>query len=678
MTSSLLDAYTLPRFSHLVPEAILPALDAALDEYSRCVEQLVAEKPTTFETLWKPLERAQVKVDALWSAVSQLNAVRSDEALRVAYDAGQARLVETGSAIGQNRPLFDLLQTLSETADFAARPPADRAAVLHMIRGCKLSGVGLEAGPRARYAEIELELSGLSTEFDNAVKDATDNWCELVTDRDRLAGLPESALEMFAASARERDADAGWLVTLQMPSVNAILTFAENRDLRRRVYEAFGTRASDRGPDAGRFDNSGRIARIVALRAEAAALLGFADPVEQSLSTKMADSSGTVLAFLRDLARHAKPAAARELEELRSFAAASLAIADLEPWDIAFVSSRMRLDRYGVDEAQVREYFPAERVLQGWRELLATLFGVRLFQRDDVDVWHGDVRYYDLAGEDGEVFAGLYVDLYARSGKRGGAWMAEARPRLETEDGTSRPVAYLTCNFSPVSPAAPSLLSQNDVRTLLHETGHCLHHLFTAIDRPSVAGPSGFEWDAVELPSQLMEDFAWDLRVLTSMSGHYRTGESLPADLFVKLTAARRFQSAMGVVRNIEFSLFDILLHLGELGYDPMTVIAAAREEAAVIVMPEWHRFPHSFTHIFAGGYAAGYYSYLWAEVLAADAFAVFAEAGLLDRATGDKLRADILSRGASRPAAESFRAFRGRDPDPAELLRRRGLLELA
>lgn len=675
MTELLLDPRSLPGFSALTPEAAAAALDVALAGYRQCAERLVAETPVSFDAVWLPLERAQTAIDALWSAVTHLNSVRSDDALRAVHAAGEVRLVEIGTAINQNRAVYDLLRSLEGAPEFERRTAADRAAVRHMIRACELSGVALEPAARARFAEISAELAGLSSDFANAVKDSTDAWAELVTDPTLLAGIPEATLDMFAGAARDRGEVAGWLITLQMPSVNGILTFAENRDLRHRVYTAYGTRASAAGPGGSCFDNGSRIERILALRREAAQLLGYASPVERSLATKMAKSPDAVLTFLRDLASRARPAAAQELKELSAFADETMGLSDLEPWDIPFVATRMRLARYGVDEAALREYFPVDRVLTGWQALLARLFGIRLVERDDVEVWHSNARYYDVLGEDGSCFAGLYVDLHARAGKQGGAWMADARPRLDDDGGHTHPVAYLVCNFPPPGEDRPSLLSHREVITLLHETGHCLHHLFTAVDRPSVSGPRGFEWDAVELPSQLMEDFAWDLRVLAPMSGHWRTGESLPETLFEKVAAARRFQSGLALVRQIEFALFDLLLHLEAPGADPMTVLDAARAETAVVAMPAWHRFPHSFTHIFAGGYAAGYYSYLWAELLSADAFELFSDAGLLDRTVGERLRDEILSRGASRTAAESFRAFRSRDPDASAMLRRHGLL---
>ena len=674
MPHPLADATALPPFAAITPEAIEPAVAAVIAERDAIVEHLVRTAPTSFAEAWLPLERSNAAVGALWSAVSHLQAVADMPALRTAHAAGQAQLVAANMRIQQNRDIHDLYGKLAVAADFATLPQADRVAVEHALRNATLAGVALGPEARARFAQIPVELAALSNAFASAVLDATEAWSEHVTDEAVLSGLSNRDKAMFAAAARARGLD-GWVVTLQQPSVSAVLTFAEDRSLRERVYAAFGTRASDQGPDAGRFDNGERIGRIVALRREGAKLLGFADPVEWSLATKMAPDAGDVLAFLRDLAARARPFAETERATLRDFAATELGLDDLHPWDVGFASDRLRARRHAVDQTEVRAYFPVNRVLAGWHDLIERLYGIRFVQRDDVALAHPESTYFDAVDGDGRVFAGLYVDLHARPGKRGGAWVASARSRLNGDDVTQVPVAYLTCNFPPDSADAPALLSHGEVVMLLHETGHCLHHLFTEVDRPSIAGTSGVEWDAIELPSQLMEDFAWDRGVLTAMSGHHVTGAPLPADLFDRMLAARHFQAGMALVRQIEFALFDLLLHRGTLGDDPMTVIEAVRDEVAVIRPPAWHRFPHAFLHIFAMNYASGYYSYLWAEVLSADGFGKFAEAGIVDRATGDAFRAEVLSRGATRPAAENFRAFRGRDADLGPLLTRYGLV---
>lgn len=669
----LLDPYVLPQFAELTPEAILAALDAAIGAQNDAIARIVADRPGTFDAAWLPLERTDVALDALWSAVSHLRAVADTPELRAAFSEGQQRLMAHAMGVGQNRALFEVLDRLLASDEFQARPLADRAAIERSVQDRRFAGVALDEAERERFREISLEHSALATEFGNALLDATDAWFEHVTDEALLAGLSPADKGMLAAAAQAHGLQ-GWCITLQQPSVNAVLTFAENRDLRARVYRAFGTRASDQGPDAGRFDNSNRMERLLALRRESAALLGFADPVERSLARKMADSGDQVIAFLRDLAARARPIAAAEIAELRAFAAESLGLADLEPWDVGFAANRLRLERHAFDEQAVRSYFPVERVMAGWADLLRQVFGLRLAERGDVPLAHPDARYFDVFDADGSLLAGIYLDLHARPGKRGGAWMSPARPRLRDGNASCDPVAYLTCNFPPPGQDGPALLGHGDVVTLLHETGHCLHHILTTVDRPSVGGISGFEWDAVELPSQLMEDFAWDRAILTSMSGHHQTGERLPGDLFDRLVQLRRFQSGMFVLRQVEFALFDLLLHSGRDGRDPMALLEAVRDEVAVMRPPAWHRFPHSFNHIYGGGYAAGYYSYLWAEVLAADGFEQFAENGLIDRATGDAFRREVLSFGSTRPAADSFRAFRGRDARPAAFLRRHGL----
>ncbi|WP_062786625.1 M3 family metallopeptidase [Novosphingobium capsulatum] len=672
----LLDTLALPRFEDIRPEHIVPALDQAIAEHRAVVARIVETRPTRFAEAWMPLERADTAIAGIWSAVSHLHGVADTPDLRAAYAAGEVLLVENHLRVMQNEALYAVLVALTRTGEFAGLADADRAAVLHRVRDFTLAGVALPSQDRARFAALSVELSQLSTAFGNAVLDATDAWFEHITDEALLAGLADTDKAMFAEAARAKGL-LGWVVTLQMPSVSAVLTFAANRDLRERVYAAAGTRASDQGPHAGQFDNSQRIADILVRRHEAARLLGFADPVEWSLATKMAPGAGEVIAFLRDLADRAKPAATAEIAALAGYAAAYLGIADLQPWDIAYVGERMREAQYAIDEQQVRAHFPVERVVAGWQRLLYRLFGIRLTARPDIAVYHPDACYYDVADEQGTVFAGVYVDLHARPGKRGGAWMAQARPRLNDGNVRRVPVAYLVCNFAPKTHDAPSLLSHKEVVTFLHETGHCLHHLFTRVDRPNIAGTNGFEWDAIELPSQLMEDFAWNRATLRDMSGHHETGAPLPDAVFDTLVAARHFLSGMFIVRQVELALFDLFLHLGTLGSDPIEVIAAVRDEVAVVHPPAWHRFPHAFTHIFAGAYASGYYSYLWAEVLAADGFQRFAEAGTIDRVTAEKLRDDILARGASRSAAESFRAFRGRDAQPHAMLARHGLVRL-
>ncbi|HSS06486.1 MAG TPA: M3 family metallopeptidase, partial [Rhodanobacteraceae bacterium] len=513
-------------------------------------------------------------------------------------------------------------------------------------------------------------------EFENAVLDATDAWSETIADASALAGIPESGRAVLRAYAEEKDID-GWLVTLKQPSVQAVLTYADDRALRERVYRAYQTRASDQGPDAGRFDNSARIDQIVALRHEAARLLGFQDSAEESLATKMAPSPDAVFAFLRDLAVRAKPVAERELAELREFAAGELGIATLEPWDVGYASEKLRERKYALSEEELKPYFALDAVIDGLFAITGRVFGVALKRRDDVDVWHPDVRYYDLVDAEGRVFAGAYVDLYARAGKRGGAWMDVCLSRFRHHEQTQMPVAFLTCNFAPPTATTPSLLTHDDVLTLFHEFGHGLHHLLTEVDYPGVAGISGVEWDAVELPSQFMENFGWQREALDLFARHYETGERLPDALFQRMQAARHFHAGLFLVRQLEFALFDFRIHRE---FDPargaraLEILDEVRREVAVMRPPAWQRFPHAFTHVFAGGYAAGYYSYLWAEVLSADAFDRFEKEGIFNRDVGAAYRKSILAVGGSRPALESFIEFRGREPKPDALLRSYGL----
>lgn len=670
----LLDSASMPRFDLVMPEHVVPAIEELIARHETVVAHIVVAAPTDFAGAWLPLERIDAELDAAWSVASHLNSVRSTPELRAAYQIAQKLLAEYGVRVGQNRGLYEVHAALAASPSFGDLSEIDQAAVMRSLRGFTLSGVALADEERERFAANTVKLSNSADRFSSAVLDATEAWSEHVTEAETLKGVSDQDMEMFSAAAAEKGL-GGWLVTLQQPSVSAIMTFAENRDLRARVYRANGTRASDQGPNAGEFDNSARMVRLLKLRAENAVLLGFPSYVERSLFTKMAPSGDEVLSFLRDLARRARPFAEAELAEMRTFAA-DLDIDDPQPWDFGFVSDRLRRERYAIDEQEIRAYFPVDRVLTGWADLLRNLFGIVVTARDDVPTWHADAVYYDVADADGTVFGGMYLDLHARTGKRGGAWVAQAQSLMDVDGVRTLPVAHLTCNFAPKGADGQALLTHDDVITLLHETGHALHHVFGTVERPVIGGINGYEWDAVELPSQLMEDFAWDRDVLTGMSYHHETGEKLPAHLFDRMLGAREFQSGLFLLRQVELAMTDLILHSGVMGTDPMIVQNAVRDEIAVFRPPEWYRSAHSFNHIFSGGYAAGYYSYLWAELLAADAFGRFAAAGTVDRATGDRFRREVLSRGASRSAMESFRAFMDRDPDPAALLRRHGLVE--
>jgi oligopeptidase A len=676
-TNPLLIPDGLPEFSAIRPEHVEPAIDTVIAQQRTAIDAIAAaDAVRDFDHVMLAQERLDQTLSRAWSPVSHLHSVADSEALRKVHGAAEEKLTEYGMEVGQNRDLYAAVQAVADRADFATLPAASRAAVEHALRDFRLSGVALEEPARSRFRDIGVELSRLTTEFSNAVLDASEAWHKHITDERDLAGIPASGRAVLREYAREEKLD-GYLVTLKQPSVQAVLTYAENRDLREAVYYAYQTRASDQGPDKGKFDNSERIEKIVGLRHEAAQLLGFANAAEESLATKMATSPGVVLDFLRDLAARARPVARKELDELRRFATDELKIDNLEPWDVGFASERLRQQRYALDEEQIKPYFPASAAIDGLFMVVERLYGVRFVPRADVDTWHASVQYFDVVNADGTVFAGAYLDMYARSGKRGGAWMDVSASRFRDGEALQLPIAFLTCNFPPPTDGAPALLTHDDVLTLFHEFGHGLHHMLTEVDIPSVAGIEGVEWDAVELPSQFMENFAWDRNALQSFAKHYQTGEPLPDELYQRMLDARHFHAGLFLVRQLEFALFDFRLHLEydpEKGARPLDVLESVRHAVAVMHPPAWQRFPHAFTHVFAGGYSAGYYSYLWAEVLSADAFEPFEEAGVLDRTTGERFRKEVLAVGSTRPALESFEAFRGRKPQPDALLKSYGL----
>ena len=684
----LLSDAPLPAFSKIRAADIGPAIDMILADYQSGIDAITTPAASRdFDHVMLEQERLDQRLSRAWAPVSHLHAVADTPELRAAYEQAEEKITDFASGLGQNRDLYAAVQAVADGPGFVQRTRPERALVEHALRDFRLSGVALEEPARTRFREIANELSKLTTAFSNAVLDATDAWQERIEDERDLSGIPESGRAVLREYARERDLN-GWLVTLKQPSVQAVLTYADSRSLRERVYWAYQTRASDQGPNAGKFDNSERMEKILALRHEAAQLLGFANSAEESLATKMAKTPGEVLAFLRDLIARARPVAQRELEELREFARSELQIENLEAWDVAYASEKLRLARYALDEEQLKAYFPLPSVLDGMFQVARRLYGITVAPvAKSVDVWHPDVRFCELRDASGKPIAAVYLDLYARSGKRGGAWMDVCRARFHDGSDVQLPVAFLTCNFAPPAAGRPSLLTHDDVQTMFHEFGHGLHHMLTRIDLPSIGGIDGVEWDAVELPSQFMENFCWNRQALDLFAKHWSTGEKLPDALFDKMLAARHFQAGMFLARQLEFGLFDFLLHAD---YDPargarvMETLETARREAAVLHPPAWQRFPHAFTHIFAGGYAAGYYSYLWAEVLSADVFGAFEEHALqnqagedgdvIDAATGARFRDEFLSVGASRPALESFIAFRGRAPQPDALLRSYGL----
>ena len=676
-TNPLLRDSELPPFAQIRPEHVVPAVESILAEYRAAIAALSADTgPRDFANTLLPQEAWDERLGRAWSPVSHLHSVKDSEELRKAYATALEAITEHSTELGQNRELYAAVDAVARRSDFAALDRPARTLTEHALRDFRLSGVALEEPARSRFKAIANELSRLDTEFEEAVLDASEAWTEHLGDEAALDGIPESGRAVLAAYAKEKELD-GWLVTLKQPSVQAVMTYATDRALRERVYTANGTRASDQGPNAGEFDNSERMEQILALRHEAAQLLGFANAAEESLATKMATSPAKVMEFLRDLAARAKPNAERDIAELREFAASELGIADLQPWDVSFASEKLRERRFELNEEELKPYFPLPAVLEGLFAICQRVFGIRFRRRDGVDVWHEDVRYYDVFDASEQHIAGAYVDVYARSGKRGGAWMDVCRSRFRDGGGLHKPIAYLTCNFAPPTATTPSLLTHDDVLTLFHEFGHGLHHLLTEIDYPGISGISGVEWDAVELPSQFLENFGWQRETLDLFARHYETGAPLPDALFQRMLAARHFQAGMFLVRQLEFGLFDFRIHSE---FEPgrggrvLEILRQVRDEVAVIQPPAWQRFPHSFTHIFAGGYGAGYYSYLWAEVLSADAFSRFEAEGVFNADTGASFRREVLAVGGSRPALESFVAFRGREPEPAALLHSYGL----
>ncbi len=672
MHNPLLDAADLPAFSRIKPAHAEPAIRAVIEESRAQVEDiLAAAQPPRWHNLVVPLEALDHRLARTWAPIGHLNAVHNTEALRQAYNACLPLLSDFSSEMGQHEGLFHAFQTvLAEEGD--QLDAGQRRILEDSLRDFRLAGVALPPAPRARYREIMQELSMLGAKFEENLLDATQAWRLEIQDESRLAGLPEGARERAQQAARSRGLD-GWALTLDFPCYHAVMSHATDRELRREMYSAWVTRASDCGPTAGRFDNGPVMESILRLRHEAATLLGFANYGELSLATKMASSVDEVRAFLEDLAQRSRPAAEAELAAVREFAGQSL-----EAWDIAFWSERLREHAYEVSDEELRPYFPSERVMAGLFDTATQLFGIRIVPGGAVDTWHPDVEFFRIEDADGGLLGHLYTDLYAREQKRGGAWMDECVGRARLGSLDASPVAFLVCNFMPPVGDRPGLLSHDDVVTLFHEFGHCLHHLLTRVDWPSAAGINGVAWDAVELPSQFLENFAWHPTVIEQLSRHYRTGEPLPRAMLERLIASRNFQSAMQMLRQVEFALFDIRLH-GRGPTDAAGVIAeldAVRREIAVVAYPEFNRFAHGFSHIFGGGYAAGYYSYKWAEVLSADAFSLFEENGVMDPAAGRRFRECILEVGGSMDPLDAFIAFRGRPPEPGALLRLAGISE--
>jgi len=674
----LLDLSGLPCFSKIDAGQVESALDAALAQ-SR--EKILAVESHCATASWasvaSELQDIEEYLERVWAPVSHLNAVRDSEAFRVAVEACLPKLSGFHSEVGQNLKLYDGYQKIANGDDFGDLSAARRKVVNNALRDFRLSGAELKGDARERFREIVSDLSTLSNRFDQNLLDATDHWFLDIEHENDLQGLPQSAVDLARKTAKDASV-SGWRFSLQAPSYIPFMMFCENRMLREKMYEAYVTRASDAGPDAGRFDNGPLMVQILSLRAEMASLLGFAHYAQYALEGRMAGSAQEVGEFLRTLAGCAKDAATKELEELREFASAQYGQDDLEAWDIAFYSEKFKQSLYAFSDEEIRPYFPLPKVLEGLFFVAEKLFGVKVQKAACASIWHEDVQFFELVNNDGCVRGCFFLDLYARAHKRGGAWMADCIGRRRLADGgIQNPAAFLTCNFIPPVGDKPSLLTHDDVVTLFHEFGHGLHHLLTQVDEPGVAGINGVPWDAVELPSQFLENWCWETEALNQISGHYQTGEPLPSELLERMRGARNFQSAMQMLRQIEFSVFDMALHEGAPSASTEDIKArldAVRKEVAVLFPPAFNRFQNSFSHIFAGGYAAGYYSYKWAEVLSADAFSRFEEEGIFDEKSGRDFVRLVLESGGVNEPLENFTAFRGRPPEINALLRHSGL----
>ena len=673
MNNPLLDTSSLPRFRDISPDDTVPALNQLISEHRRKLDELLdglidGAVSLDFQSLVTPLEEMNHELGRVWSPVGHLQSVLDHSGWRDAYKASLPILTKHGTELSQNSRLQQAFQKVADTMS-ADTPESMRSLVDQALRDFRLAGVSLPEAQKDEFKSIMQELADVQASFDHNVQDAQNHWSWQTQSKDDLAGIPDTIIARAEQEAIDKKL-TGWLFKLDFPTYHAVITHADNRDLRMRYYKAWSTRGSDQGDT--RFDNTDNIQKILSLRHKLAQLVEFDNYAQYSLATKMAGENSEVLEFLTELSAQTRPTAEKEY-------AAVAAIADepLEAWDLPYYLEKLKQQRYSVSDDELRQYFPAQKVLDGMFELAEKLYGVTLRRNNDVQTWHDTVMFFDVQDENGNEIGSFYTDLYARNGKRNGAWIDECITRKKLNGSTVLPVGYLVCNFSPPDSSGISLLTHNEVLTTFHEFGHMLHHLLTRVDYPSIAGINGVPWDAVELPSQFMENFAWCYDVLERTSGHHKTGEPLPRDLFDKLNSSRHFGAGLAMLRQIEFALFDFRLHAEfdpDRDNDPLALLNEVRNEVALVQHPDYNRLPHAFTHIFAGGYAAGYYSYKWAEVLAADAFSAFEEAGIFDRATAGRFRSEILEVGGSRDIMDAFVAFRGRKPTLDALLRYSGI----
>ena len=672
-SNPLLESCELPPFSQVRPEHVLPALDELLERGRAAVAEILKHQQHSYETLVGVRDRAEDLLSKSWGLVSHLNSVNNSEALREVYNSGLPRLSEYGTEMAQNADLYAAYKSLN--LDHLS--PARRRVVENSVQEFELSGVALQGEAKKRAAEIQKKLSETCSRFSDNVLDATMAWTKHIENAERLKGLPKSALALLQQNAQQRQLE-GYVLTLEFPSYMPVMTYAEDAALRREVYEAYSTRASELGPQAEKFDNTALLNEIMAMRQEMAQILGFKNAAEKSLARKMATSTEEVLVFLRELARRSRAKAEADIEELRVFARKSCGIGDLQSWDLMFVSEKLKEKNYCFSQEETKPYFPIERVIEGLFNIAGRLFGITIEAITEFETWHPEVRFYKIT-KAGVLVARFYLDPFARSHKRGGAWMDDCRSRQRWPgESLQTPVAYLVCNFTPPVGDQPSLLTHDEVTTLFHEFGHGLQHMLTQVDESGVSGINGVAWDAVELPSQFMENWCWEPEALPLISRHFQTSEPLPQQLLERMLAAKNYQSGMAMLRQIEFALFDFRLHI-EFGTEKFkgeqALLDEVRREVAVMIPPKFNRFQNSFTHIFSGGYAAGYYSYKWAEVLSADAFSRFEKEGIFNAKTGTEFRDTVLAQGGVRPAAEIFKDFMGREPSVEALLRHCGIV---
>lgn len=665
-----------PAFSTLDIEQVEKHLDALINDCRGVVAKVAQLSHPDWDTLMQPLSEIHNELSLYWSPISHLNSVMNNERLREVYKACLPKLSSYYTELGQNTPLYNTTMVLSESAAFDQLSAERQQLIKHELRDFQLGGVSLDASSKQRFSEIALELSKLSSDFSDNVLDATNAWEKLVDNVQLLDGLPVSAIASAKAKAESKDM-SGYLLNLEFPCYMAVMTYANDRALREEMYTAFCTRASDQGPFANQYDNSERIETILELRAEKALLLGFDSYAHMSVVSKMVDSPEQVVSFLADLADKAVPQARAEFNLLSQFAADSLALPELAAWDVAYASDRLKKQQFDISDEELKPYFPANKVIPGMFTVVEKLFGIVITPIEGADVYHPEVRLYAISDKEGRPRGEFYMDNYARENKRGGAWMDVCASRQAVGSAIQLPIAYLTCNLTPPVGDDPALLTHQEVTTLFHEFGHGLHHMLTQVETAGVSGINGVEWDAVELPSQFLENWCWERESIDLISGHYQTSDPLPNELLDKMRDARNFQSAMQLVRQLEFSLFDMQIHLdstADHAADVQKTLNQIRAQVAVVPVPAFNRFQHSFSHIFAGGYSAGYFSYKWAEVLSADAFSRFEDEGIFNAATGESFLRNILEVGGSRDAMTSFKAFRGREPTVEALLRHSGL----